>query len=264
MRSMPLVDLLRIAGEFLAQRQRRGILGVGAADLDDVRPRFRLVVQRVAQLGQRGDQPVMNFLGAGDVHGRGIGVVGRLAHIDVVVGMDRLFRAHLAAQHLDGAVGDHLIGVHVGLRARAGLPHHQREMIVELAVDHLLGGGDDGFAELGVEAAQAILVSAAARLTMPSARTTGSGLLLPADLEIAEGALRLRAPIVVGWPPRRGRRCRFRCGSWSCRYLVGRNLLGSEGIQRARAVVHRFIAADRQFAAVWGPRRAISCGRRPG
>ncbi len=51
--------------------------------------------------------------------------------------------AALAAEHLVGAVGDHLVEVHVGLGAGAGLPDHQREMIVELAVDHLLRGADD-------------------------------------------------------------------------------------------------------------------------
>jgi NADPH:quinone reductase-like Zn-dependent oxidoreductase len=41
---------------------------------------------------------------------------------------------------LDGAVGDDLVGVHVGLGAAAGLPHHQREVVVELAGDDLVGG----------------------------------------------------------------------------------------------------------------------------
>ena len=44
---------------------------------------------------------------------------------------------------LDGAVGDHLVGVHVRLRAAAGLPDAQREVVVELAGDHLVGGLDD-------------------------------------------------------------------------------------------------------------------------
>ena len=34
---MPDLHLRGIAGEFLPERQRRGILGVGAADLDDAR-----------------------------------------------------------------------------------------------------------------------------------------------------------------------------------------------------------------------------------
>ena len=53
--------------------------------------------------------------------------------------------AQLFTGKLVGAVGDDLVGVHVGLRAGARLPDHQREMVVQFAVDDL-GGGllDDG------------------------------------------------------------------------------------------------------------------------
>jgi hypothetical protein len=118
---------------------------------------------------------VHDLLGAGDVHGRREGVVRRLAHVDVIVGMHGLLGAHLAAQHFDGAVGDHLVGVHVRLGAGAGLPDDEREVIVELAVDHFLRGLDDGLAELRVELAERHVGFGAARLTMPSARTTGCG-----------------------------------------------------------------------------------------
>ena len=159
---------------------------------------LRLLVERLVQVLQRREQVVVDLLGAGDVHGRRIGVVRRLAHIDMVVGMHRLLRAHHAAQHFDGAVGDHLIGIHVRLGAGTGLPDGQGEMVVELAVDHFLGGGDDGLAELADRGGPArMFVSAAARLTMPRARTIGRGLLFPADLEIAQRALGLGAPIAV-------------------------------------------------------------------
>jgi hypothetical protein len=42
------------AGDLLAQRQRRGVLQVGAADLDDVGKRLALGLQRGAQLGMAG------------------------------------------------------------------------------------------------------------------------------------------------------------------------------------------------------------------
>jgi hypothetical protein len=58
--------------------------------------------------------------------------------------MDRLLGAHLAAERLDRPVGDDLVGVHVGLRARARLPDDEREMIVELAAGDLVRGGYDG------------------------------------------------------------------------------------------------------------------------
>ena len=67
----------------------------------------------------------------GDVHRGRERVVRRLAHIDVIVGVNRLFGSEFAAQHFAGAIGDHLVEIHVGLGAGAGLPDHQRKMLVE-------------------------------------------------------------------------------------------------------------------------------------
>ncbi len=64
----------------------------------------------------------MDFEHNSDVHGRGVGVVRALRLVDVVVRVDGALRAELAAQDLDGAVGDHLVGVHVALSSGAGLP----------------------------------------------------------------------------------------------------------------------------------------------
>src|SRR5205085_9930803 len=137
------VDLGHVAGEFLPQGERHRVHQVSAADLDDGGELGGLGGERVAQrLGGR-QQAVRHLLDGGDVHGGGEGVVGRLRLVDVVVGLDRLLAAHLTAGQLDGPVGDHLVGVHVGLRAAAGLPDAQREVAVELAGDDLVGGPDD-------------------------------------------------------------------------------------------------------------------------
>jgi hypothetical protein len=52
-------------------------------------------------------------------------------------------RVSRPARELDRAVRDHLVGVHVGLRAGSGLEHDQRELGDELPVDDLLRGADD-------------------------------------------------------------------------------------------------------------------------
>ena len=59
-------------------------------------------------------------------------IVGRGGHVDVIIGVDGFLGAHGAAQDLNGTVRDDLVGVHVGLRARAGLPYYQGEMVEEL------------------------------------------------------------------------------------------------------------------------------------
>ena len=109
---------------------------MGPADLDDVLELVRLGLQPRRQLFQTRQQHVARGHGGGDVHGGREGVVGRLAHVAVVVGVDGGFGPHLAAEDFNRAVGDDLVRVHVGLRARSGLPDDQRKMIVELARDH--------------------------------------------------------------------------------------------------------------------------------
>src|SRR6202012_3015333 len=97
----------------------------------------------------------------------------------------------------DGAVGDHFIGIHVGLGARARLPDNQWEMIVELAVDHFLGGSDNGLANLLVQAAQRHVGFGGRALDDTQCAYDRLGLFFPADLEIAQRALGLRPPIAV-------------------------------------------------------------------
>ncbi len=92
---------------------------------------------------QRRKEPPGHLLYGRDMHGGGEAVVRRLAQIDVVIGVDRRLAAERAAEKLIGAIGDHLVHVHVGLRARSGLPHDQREMTIELAGDDLVGDLDD-------------------------------------------------------------------------------------------------------------------------
>jgi len=116
----------------------------------------------------------------------------------LVVGVDRLLGAHLAAQHLDGAVRDHLIGVHVRLGARTRLPDDQREVVVQLAFDHFIGGGDDGVGQLGVQLAQVAVGLGGGALDDAQGAHDRQGLLFPADLEVAERALGLRAPVAIG------------------------------------------------------------------
>jgi hypothetical protein len=150
------VELVRIAGEFLPERQRRRVLEVGTADLDDVVPGVGLAVECGVELVERGDQAVGRGDGGGDVQGGREAVVGRLAHVDVVVGMDRGLAAAGAGEDLVGAAGDDLVRVHVRLRAAAGLPDDEGELVVELAVDDFLRGGVDGGGDGFVEAVRPV------------------------------------------------------------------------------------------------------------
>lgn len=188
---------LRVGAHFLAKRDGGGVLQVGAADLDDVGPGGLLGAERGGQRAQRGEQTIAGFERDRDVHRSWEGVVRGLAAVDVIVWVDGRFAAANPGQQFVGAARDHLVRVHIGLRAAAGLPDHQRELIVVQAVGDFGGGFLDRVGERGVEAVLAVdlcggLFDAAERADQRDGHS------LAADGEIGDRALRLRAPIGLG------------------------------------------------------------------
>ena len=102
----------------------------------------------------------------------------------------------LSRQHLVGAAGDHLVGIHVGLGAGAGLPDHQRKLVVQLAVDDFLRGRGDGLAQLAVERAQRHVGRGRRLLQQAERMDQRQRHALAADAEILQRTLRLRAPVM--------------------------------------------------------------------
>ena len=186
-----------VAGELLAQRERRRVLKMRAPDLHDVRERARLGVERVPQRDNRGDEPARDLLHGGDVNRRRKDVVRGLRAVHVVVGMHRDLRAHRAAEALDGAVGDDLVGVHIRLGAAPRLPDHQREVLVEPAFDHLVGGLDDGLRLLRSEQAELAVDEGGRLLDQPEGPDHLAGEALAPDLEVVERSLGLRPPVAI-------------------------------------------------------------------
>src|ERR1700731_504075 len=112
--------------------------------------------------------------------------------------MHRRLGAALAAKPFIGAIGDHLIEVHVGLGARAGLPDHQGKMIVELAVDHLTRGTDNGAGAPRINQAEFPIGLGRGKLDDAKRADDGHRHPVLADAEILPGALGLGAPIAIG------------------------------------------------------------------
>ena len=59
----------RVAGKFLAERERRGVLGMGAADLDDRRERLGLGLERRCKCASAGSSRCGDLLRRRDMHG---------------------------------------------------------------------------------------------------------------------------------------------------------------------------------------------------
>ena len=168
-----------------------------AADLHHAREVLRLGMQRRAQLAHGGQQRALQLDGRGHVHGRGEGVVARLRHVHVIVRVHRLLAAALAPRHLDGAVADHLVHVHVALRATAGLPHAERKLAVKLAVRHFLGGRHDQVAQVGGKAAHVGVGLRAGGLQQAEGMHDGQRHAV-AEWKVVMRTLGLRAPVAVG------------------------------------------------------------------
>ena len=192
------VHLRGVTREPLPQGERGRVLRMCAADLDDIAPRVRLRRQVGVHRTQRGEQMPHHLARRGDVDRARERVVRALAHVDVVVGMDRCLRADHSAEHLDRAVGDHLVGVHVRLRTRAGLPHDERKFGVELAVDHFLRRADDRVGELAIEHTQVAIGFGRRALDRAQGANKRHRHRLAADAKVLQRALRLCAPQVIG------------------------------------------------------------------
>ena len=139
-----------VSTELLAKPDGCGVLQVGPARLDDGPELLGFGLQRLLQPLERRNKVVLDGRQSRDVYDRGNDVVGGLAHVHVVVGVNE-FRASISAQQLSSAVGDDLVGICVGGRAGTRLEDVQHKMLVQHAIDDLLGSLDDCIADLGVQ-----------------------------------------------------------------------------------------------------------------
>ena len=208
------VELRDPAADLLAERHRRGVLQVRAADLDDVGERLGLLVERVAQLLHARDQVVLDLLDGGDVHRGRVRVVGRLRHVDVVVGVHGLLAA--AARRPPA-------------RCRGCVMTSLTFMLLcvpEPVCQTTSGKWSSSLPAITSSAARTIrsltlpssrpsswLASAAAFFRMPNARITSRGIFSVPILKFMQRALGLGAPVAVGRPLRAVPSSRFRFAS---------------------------------------------------
>jgi len=104
----------------------------------------------------------------------------------------------LAAQKLRRAVGEHLVHIHVALRAGARLPHHQRELAVVPPAKHLVGGALDRLRLFWVQQTETCVHGSRGFLHAREGVDDGERHALAGDAEEAAAALGLGAPQPVG------------------------------------------------------------------
>ena len=107
----------------------------------------------------------------------------------------RLAAADAAVEPLVGDPGDHLVGVHVGRGAAAGLEDVEDELVVVLTVGDGLRGLDDRLAELGGQQPQVHVDLRRRLLDQPHRAEERARKSERADLEVLDRAARL-GPVI--------------------------------------------------------------------
>ena len=144
------------------------------------------------------NQLARNFRYRRHMHCGGEGVVGRLAHVHVVVGVHQRFFAARAAQHFVGAIGDDLVGIHVGLGARPGLPNHQGKFVVQFSFGDFGGRCDDGVGDFPVQGPRSFADGGCRLFNQAQGADHRGRHAIVADAKILQGSLSLSAPISIG------------------------------------------------------------------
>ncbi|MDQ1206694.1 hypothetical protein QE377_003053 [Microbacterium sp. SORGH_AS 862] len=153
-KSLPiLVEHDRERAELLPEGHRHRILQLRPPDLHETGEICGLRGEGVVQDAHRRIQSV-DALDERDVDRRRVGVVGRLAQVDMVVRVQVRVLALGVTEDLQGPVGDDLVRVHVGRRARSALDDVDDELVRERAASDLAAGSRDGVGAHRIEQAE--------------------------------------------------------------------------------------------------------------
>ena len=171
---------------------------MGPADLDDVLEVLSLLLQALLELLHRREGMLYHLGVGGDAHRGGEGVVAGLRLIDIFIGVDQARLAQPATIEDVAAIGNHLIDIHIGLRAATGLPDDERELIIQLALDDLVARLSDEITLLLREDPQLAIGISGRLLQIPKGgddlvRHRGCG----TDPEVIATALRLGSPVLI-------------------------------------------------------------------
>src|ERR1700754_3113273 len=112
--------------------------------------------------------------------------------------MDRFLAAHDAAGKLDRTIRDHLVGVHVGLGAAAGLPNAQWKVAVEFAFDHFVASLHDQFGFVRRKFSEFFVDLRSGFFEYSERANHLARHPIVANVEVVQRAFGLRAPVAVG------------------------------------------------------------------
>jgi hypothetical protein len=148
---------------------------------------------------QRGHEIIPNGLGYGNMDGRRNHIIAGLSHIDVIVGMDGVFRTDRLTGQLAGTIRNDLVRVHVRTRTRASLEDIDREMLIQLAFDHFLRCLNDESRSLLIELSKVSIRLCGSPLDKSERTNQGPAQPISANWKVENGPLRTSTVECVGW-----------------------------------------------------------------
>ena len=185
------------SADFLRELDRGRILQMGSAALYDALMLFFQTAEGCHQFVNCRQYLILYSQNSRDVHCSGECVIGRLAHVDIIVRMQDLLASDFVA-----TIRNNFIGIHVGLRAASCLPYDQREVFIQTAGDHLVTGSGNCRKLFLCHALRTELVvrhcSSLFQDTESVCDLTGHGLDAYTDQKVLVAALCLSCPILVG------------------------------------------------------------------
>ena len=78
-------------------------------------------------------------------------IIAGLSHVDIIIGMNRIFRSDNTPEDLNRTIRDHLVGIHIGRSPGPCLKDVEHELLVKTAVYDFLCRLNNGAPDLLIE-----------------------------------------------------------------------------------------------------------------
>ena len=138
-----------IRRKLLPQGHRHSILQLRATNLKNAFELLSLGFKAALQNLHRGEQAV-NARPQRNAHGGGIHIIRALRSVHMVIRMQDVIAAFFKAKLFKRDIGNHLVGVHVGRRARTALDHIHHELLFVIASNQFIAGQDHSGGALAI------------------------------------------------------------------------------------------------------------------
>src|SRR5207249_3499043 len=132
------------------------------------------------------------------MHCRRNDIIAGLTHVHMIVRMDRLLVAYLAAERLDRSIRDDLIGIHVGGSTRSGLENIDDKMLIEFSIGSFSSRVHDRVADAFIQEPKIHIGASGGELNQTDSADKFSGEAKIADGKILNSTLSLSSIKRIG------------------------------------------------------------------